>query len=291
MITYDIDPINYIKTDEVLRLFEFLKKQRLDRVSRLKEKYPLHIIRSRVDVDSIDYKNNQYYYCTHFKVPFFENDVFESLLHKDRNGYLEIVEFTDTMNIFCKTIFHRKFWSDNTNSVKDNFLYFIYDLWKKHQISNQFDQLEKAAIDAFKNSKDMVEYYQNFVYNNHYKFINLDQMKELFDQLIERKLWIGKIENLYQVYNECEYDSNGIDTKVLFHSGKVSKISELQIRAAVKNHMKILESLDTEFNFIPIDDPTNRFDGFWNAPKIGSKIWYVPLFLIFYNPNAKNKNS
>ena len=237
---------------------------------------PDYQVRSRIDISSDDYKSGLYYYSENFKIPFYENDVYDSFLHKDGKGYLELVEFTRTMNIFCKTIFHRKLWN-MVSPNPDKFLNFIYDQWTPY-----FNGLDKTAHGIFADSASLADYYEKFVYNEEYKFVSLDDMRELFDALVDVGIWTAKNGNLYQVYENCEFDTRGIDTKVLYHSGRISKIDELHIRSVVSKQMPILKSLKTKLNFVPSHDPDGKYDGFWNSTKLNGKVWYIPLFLIFY---------
>jgi hypothetical protein len=265
-----------ITDSEVQELLAFLKRAYLDQSAAIAARYPDYQIRSRVDVDSEDYKAGQYYYSANFKIPFYENDVFESLLHKDNNGYLEINEFTKTMNIFCKTIFHRKMWNI-VSPNSDKFLNFIYHEWTPY-----YNGLDVTAYTIFQNCDSLAEYYEQFVYNEEYKFVTLEDMRELFNALVESGIWLSMDGDLYQVYEDCEFDTKGIDTKTLYHSGRISKIDELHIRATVRKQMSVLRGLKTKLNFVPTNDPDNKYDGFWNSTKLNGKVWYIPLFLIFY---------
>jgi hypothetical protein len=230
MQLYTITP-DYLTSDEFKQISEFMQQIRADRLALLERKYPNHQIRSRVQIDDNEYLQQKYYYISNFGIPFYDFALCESNLHQGTNGYIEINEYAYQMNIFCTTIFHRKKW--NTNN-QEKFLNFVYDNWKKYQFNNEFDLLEEQANKLFDQCETLLEYHQQFVYNNEYEFITLDQVRELFDQLVDCGIWLSKQDDLYQVYENTNYDDAVMDPKVQFHSGRISKLDELHIRSVFK---------------------------------------------------------
>lgn len=282
---YNVNTPEYQASTEFKDIMSFIHDLRLSRLDVLLSKYPGYKVKHRIQQDSNDYKGAQFYYMTHFNVPFYESFLCESLLHKDRNGFLELNDFAFQLNIYCKKIFHRKLWSDWNTGTKDTFLYYVYDLWRKHQRNGEFDKFESIAIRYLDECDNLFEYFKQFVYNEEYQFVTLDEVRELFDELVENGVWLNKFGDLYQVYENVDYeDQEKLDVKVAYHSGNISKIDELHMRAVASQREKLFKSMKSKLNFHPVDDPEHRFEGFWNSPRLGNKVWFIPQFLIFYNP-------
>jgi len=282
---YNVNTLEYRESEEFKEIMSFIHDLRLSKLEKLNSNYSDYKIKQRVQSNSKEYKDSQFYYMTHFNVPFYESFLLESLLHKGTDGYLEINEFSFQLNVYCKKIFHRKFWSDWNTGNKDDFLFYVYDLWKKHQRNKEFDLLESIAIEEFNKATGLFDYFKNFVYNEKIQFVTLEQVRELFDALVETGIWLRRDGDLYQIYENINYDADqDLDVKVMYHAGKITAIDELHIRSVVKQRTAIFNSLKTKLNFYPVDDPERRFDGFWNSPKIGNRVCFLPQFLIFYTP-------
>lgn len=270
--------VQYTTTEEFKAIEEYISSIITDRASSLCNKYPDYKIKTRAN---IGYLNT--YHITNHNVPFFDM-LCETLLHKDNAGYLEINEFLYQLNCFAKTIFHRKIWADAFDSTPDKFLQFVYTDWKQNQINNEFDVLEATALDLFKASTNLKDYHRDFIYNTQYEFVTLAELRELFDGLVEQGVWKAKDNDLYQVYNDVEIEQVNLDTKHKMQTGQISTIDKLHIRSKFKvDTVPKLKSIDSKFNFIPMNDGQELFEPLVAEIKFGNKIWFIPQYLVFYS--------
>jgi hypothetical protein len=282
---YNVNTTEYQQSSEFKDIMSFVHDLRLERLNKLTAKYPGFTVKHRIQSESTEYIGSQFYYMTHFNVPFYESFLCESLLHKDGNGYLELNDFAFQLNVYCKKIFHRKFWSDWNTGERDEFLYYVYELWHKHQRGGEFDYFQSLAQSEFDRAGSLFEYFKSFVYNESHQFVTLDEVRELFDQLVDKGIWLKRDGDLYQVYENVDYaEQQDMDVKVIYHAGKISRIDELHMRSVAKQRIPVFNSLTSKLNFYPVDDPEQRFEGFWHSPKLGGKVWFVPQFLIFFTP-------
>ncbi len=260
-----------VKTVDHTPIIDYIEGVRKERIAQLNNRYPDYAVNNR----------NRYYNEPNNVIPFFDI-ICESLLHKDGNGYLEVTNFTYQMNCFAKSIFHRKMWIEMVDK-KEPFLYFIWDDWKTNQIDNEFDILEEQALKEFENAKDLLEFHQRFLYNDDYKFVNDNEMRELFDELVRTGLFLGKTGDLYQVYQNVDMETADTNTKYLYHSNSLTKLNRIHLEANFKvRTMPALASIKSKFNFIPKNDPYELFDGIWSQVKFGNTVWFLPQFLLFY---------
>jgi len=287
MVPYDLK--NYLDSLEFQELSAFLESIKLNNIISTQRKYPDYKIRPRVEENSQEYNSNKHYYVEHFNIPHYDFALSEFLLHRDTSGFLDIEVFSFQLNSFCKTIFHRKLWNDwNLGKYpQDNFLNYIYDNWKKHQHNNEFDKLEKIAHNIFSNCDTLTEYYKEFVYNQKYEFITLNELLDLSKEVINVGIWYSQRDLLIEVYKDIDYSTTSIDTKVMFST--MSKIDIIHVNSVFNTKIyPSLKTINTKFNFIPVDDPDRRFNGFWACPKINKNVWFIPQAIIFYNPHDSN---
>lgn len=284
MIPYDLK--DYLNTLEFTELSSFLADVRLTNLGNTIKQYPDYIVRSRVQESSEEYISGRNYYVEHFNIPHYDFYLSECLLHQGTSGFLDMEVFAFQMNSFCKSIFHRKQWND-WNAGRwptDTFLNYVYDNWKKHQHNGEFDLLEQQANELFEKCDNLVDYYKQFVYNQEYIFVTIDDMIALSDAVIDQGIWYKRSGNLVEVYNNTEYSTDSLDTKILFHSGLMTDMDVLHVTATFKTRiLPKLKEIKTKFNYIPVDDPENKFNGLWACPKFNNKVWFIPQVIIFYN--------
>jgi hypothetical protein len=284
MKLYDVNNLEYLNGSEYTQISDYLRNIRLSREKLLLERYPDFRVKRRVDTTTKEYNENKFYYPLHFNIPHFDVEFVEMIVHKGMEGFFELNEFAFQLNASSKTMFHRKLWNDRNIELKDNFLNFVYNHCKKHQQNKEFDLLEETAFFIFEKSDSLFDYYKNFIYNDEYLFATLDDYRELFDQLVEKKIWLSKEGDLYKLYDNIEFDDvKGFDMKLLYHTGQLSNIDLIHIESVYKQRVKVLSSLTSKLNFIPVDDQNNEFNGMWGSPKIGNKVLFAPQSLIFYN--------
>jgi hypothetical protein len=317
MKVYDVDSDEYLRGGEFDSIIDFLVERRKTRADVLSAKYPGYQIRPRVyvanpkkiaEVNKVTdrelaeagmrqdfgnppvtdnpYDRESFKHLQEWNIPFYDGIVMETMLHKDNNGYIDVVEFTYQLNCFCKTIFHRMKWSIYNGHKSDGFMFFIWNDWVEKQRDGEFDKLKAQSDMEFDNANNLLDYHQNFVYNDDYKFATVEQVRQLFDQLVEHKVWLGKDGDLYHVYTGAEFDEAETDSKDKFYSGKISKLDEIHIRGTFNRLKPILQTLNARLLFVPSDYPDGTFEGFWMFHKFAKQVWFVPQFLVFYNPNV-----
>jgi hypothetical protein len=227
MIPYNVNTKEYLLGDEYKSIFKHLNQIAKTRADALSIKHPTYQIKHRASAErSMDY------HMTAHNVPFYDI-ICETLLHKEGNGYLDIVEFTYQLNLFAKTIFHRKLWGDCLSQSPDQFLYFVWNNYKTNQVDKEFDKLEVVA-NTMLDSYNLLEYHQQFITNNLYQLITINEARELFDQLVDKKIFDSSIGDLYQVYSGVPFDEVNTDAKTIFHSGAITKIDYLHLSSKFK---------------------------------------------------------
>lgn len=282
MEIYDVNTQKYLDTGEFTKIAEFIKSVQKSRADEFCKKYPEYRIISRVK-DDPNFQENLNIHLMNSNVPFYDAFICETMLHKNNNGYIEINEFTYQLNCFCKSIFHRKKWNDRRINGPDKFLNFVWKEWKEKQINKEFDLLEEQSNLLFDSCNDLFEYYKKFVYSDNYKFVTLEDVRELFNGLVEQKIWFEKNNDLYNVYRDVEYNNVVTDSKNKYYSGQISKIDELHLRAVAKSRREKLKKIKSKINFIPMEDTDNNFDGFWSEHKLNKNVYFIPQFLVFYS--------
>jgi len=279
MQVYNVNTPEYLASGEFDKIADHFDNIKQNRAKAFLERHPGYIIKPRVDHDP-EQKQHIFEYLAASNMPFYDALIIETLLHKDNCGYVEPEEFAYQLNCFSKTIFHRMRWSNN--NPRDKFLQFVWDDWKQTQPNGEFDLLEKTADEKFAKCNNLFEYHCEFVFNPHYTFVSESDVRELFDELVRVGVFKSIGNNLYQVYENVEFDDVVTDSKNKFHSGQISKINELKIRATVKKRRDQLEQVGSKINFIPQAKET-LYDGFWYEHQLNGNIWFIPQFLVFYN--------
>lgn len=252
---------------QIDQLIDFVASVKYTRAQTLAQRYPDYTVKVRSAVNS-----------AYTQVPFVDTTC-ETLLHKDNCGYIELNEFTFQTNCFARNIFHRKLWSDYLNIAKTDFLYFVWDDWENIQ---GFDKLKDIADVAFADCTDLLDYHKQFIYTDIHQFVTIDDMRELFDAMVDAGIFLSKQDDLYQVYKDVHIDQVVADTKLKFHNNGISKMDQLHLRSTytVKIQPKML-SFNTRVNFIPKEDPSNKFEPLIVLNKFNSGIWFLPQYLVF----------
>lgn len=318
MKVYDVDSEEYLTSGEFEGIIDFLVARREERSLKLASKYPGYQIRprvyvanpkklatenKRVDRDLAEdnakqdfgnqiatdnpYARESFKHLQEWNIPFYDGVIMETMLHRGDEGFIDVVEFTYQLNCFCKTIFHRMKWSIANGHSQDGFMFYIWDDWKNKQFSNEFDTLKIQSDVAFDNADNLLDYHINFVYDDAYKFATVDEVRQVFDQLVNTGIWLGKEGDLYKVYEGATYDEAETDSKDKFYSGKISKIDEIHIRGTFNKLKDTLQTLNSKLLFVPSNYAEGTFEGFWSFHKFGKRVWFIPQFLVFYNPNYK----
>ncbi len=318
MKVYDVDSEEYLKSGEFEGIIDFLIERRRERAVSLAAKYSGYQIRPRVyvadpkklatenkrtDRDLADngakqdfnnpkatdnpYDRESFKHLQEWNIPFYDGIIMETMLHKDNEGFIDVVEFTYQLNCFCKTIFHRMKWSIANGHNSDGFMFYIWNDWVDKQYNHEFDTLKAQADIEFNNAANLLEYHKNFVYNDLFKFATVEDVRELFDELVDKGIWLGKNGDLYQVYSGASFEEAETDSKDKFYSGKISKLDEIHIRGTFNRFKPLLQSLNSKLLFVPSSYEDGTFEGFWSIHKFGNRVWFIPQFLVFYNPNYK----
>jgi hypothetical protein len=260
-------PYNVITVDHT-PIIKYVESIRSSRMQALNAKYPEYEINIR----------NRHEHEPDNVIPFFDI-VCESLLHKDGNGFFEVPNFTYQMNCFAKSIFHRKAWWDFLGKTEP-FLEFILKDYKEHE---DFIKLEQVALTEFDRAFSLLEYYQNFAYNDDFRFVQEEDIRELFDELVKFGLFLGRHGDLYQVYTDVDLTTADTNIKYLYHSGRLSRIDKIHLQSKFDVvSMPVLSKINSKFNFIPKSDPDSLFSGLWSQVKFGNSVWFIPQFLLFY---------
>ena len=282
MKVYDVNTDSYLESDEFGNIVDFIMSVHDARALSLAGKYPDYRVKPRVVVENPKGKE-VFNHLRNYNTPFYDSVVCETILHKDNCGYIEINEFTYQLNCFSRTIFHRKKWLDYNQNGSDSFLYFIWDDWVKTQPNFEFDHLSDIADEYFDKCANLLDYHIEFVYNDEHKFATVDEVREMFDQLVEQGLFLSKHGDLYKVYEDTEYDDAQTDSKDRWHSGKLTKFDEIHLRSNYKIQEAKFKRLTSKFSFVPKDNTDGEFDGFWSQHKFGKRVFFIPQFLVFYN--------
>lgn len=279
---YNVNTKEYIANGEFIRIAEFISSIKKSRAERLAIRYSDYKIKPRTIEDS-DLHSSINIHLQRTNMPFYDSLLCETLIHKQGCGYIDLQEYTFQLNIFCKTIFHRRRWNPYKLGGPDKFLNFVWEDWKQTQPNFEFDILEQHANTIFDNSENLLEYHKNFVYNDDYQFVTEKDMRELFDGLVNQNIWLSKQDNLYQVYENVDYDDVVTDSKNNYYLGNVSKFDEIHIRAKFSEHNKKMRQIRSKVNFVPRNEQSGFFDGFWSEHKLNGKVYFIPQFLVFYS--------
>jgi hypothetical protein len=278
MELYNVNTTEYLESAEFKDIVSFIDTIRNQREIDLIARYPNYQINPRCQ------KNQDISFSfVERNTPFFDMPC-ETLLHKDNNGWIDIIEWHYHLNCFHKGIYHRMEWSKLPNHNPDKFLHEIYQDWNTNET---FQALMKQSAEAFA-SFNLLDYHKNFIYNEQIEPISLDDVRELFDALVVEGVFLAKKGDLYQVYENLEFEQANTNVKRKYYSGQITKMDELHVRStfAVKT-LAILQKLNTKINFIPND--LKGFDGIWLVQKLGGKICFIPQNLVFYNKRVYNQ--
>jgi hypothetical protein len=318
MKVYDVDSEEYFQSGEFSGIIDFLVSRREQRSVLLAQKYPAYQIKPRVyvanpkklatDTKRTDrtlaeegakqdfgnppatnnpYDRESFKHLQEWNIPFYDGVIMETMLHKELDGYIDVVEFTYQLNCFSKTIFHRMKWSISNGHKADGFMFFVWKDWVDNQRNGEFDKLKEQSDTAFDNANSLLDYHTDFVYNDDYKFVTVDEVRETFDELVRTGIWLGSDGDLYKVYTGATYEEAETDSKDRFYSGKISKLDEIHIRGTFNKLKTTLQTLNSRILFVPSEYPEGTFEGFWMFHKFAKTVWFVPQFLVFYNPKYK----
>jgi hypothetical protein len=276
MTPYNVNTTEYLESSEFNSIVNFIQEIKTARAVDLNSRYPTHQIKPRCAHNEINT-----YHLTEHNVPFFDI-ICETLMYKDKCAYLELNEFVFQANCFARTIFHRLWWADVITGDRDQFLDFIWKDWKDTQFQNRFDNLEVVARKEFDSSSDLLDYFKSFVYNNDYEFITVVEARELFDELVSSGIFLSKVDDLYQVVENVEFDSIDTDSKSKLEH--MTRIELLHLQSKYKTTtLPALKNINSKFNFIPKSDPDGKFKGEVVEVKLGNAVCFIPQFLFFYN--------
>jgi hypothetical protein len=279
MKPYSVNTQEFLEGDEFNSIVSFIKGTIKYRAEQLANKYPDYLVTSRSPA-----KNNEWdFYPRNQNIPFFDT-VCESFLYKDGSGFIEVNEFTYQVNCFSKAIFHRKLWADTFNGADDAFLTMVWDDWQNYQPNGEFDSLKAVAYKLLEEADSLLAYHKSFVYNPRYTFVTVDEVRDMFDQMVDLGIFLSKNGDLYQVFENVNIDTAEMDTKKKLSSGRVSTIEALHIRSKfkVETYPK-LQTLTTKFNFVPIHSDLSLFEPLITLVKLDNRVWFIPQFLVFYS--------
>jgi len=278
MQLYNVNTVEYLQSTEFKDIVNFINNVRNQREVNLLNRHPGYQVNPRCQKDQ-----DISFSFVERNTPFFDMPC-ETLLHKDSNGWIDIVEWHFHLNCFHKGIYHRLEWSKLSNHNPDKFLQEIYQDW----ISNTDFQLSMTqSAEAF-NLYNLLDYHKNFVYNENFEPISLDDVRELFDALVVEGVFLNKDNDLYQIYKNLTVEQANTNVKRKYYSGQITKIDELHIRSTftVKT-LPILQKLTTKLNFVPND--IKGFSGIWLVQKLAGQICFIPQNLVFYNKRVYNQ--
>lgn len=281
MEPYNVNTDEYACSTEAASIVSYIQSIVAARKHNLLDRYPGYKINPRC-VFVFEEERELYSSIRDRNVPFFDI-ICETLLHKDDKGYLEINEFAYQLNCFQKNLFHRVIWSDAVGTNRDSFMDFIWKELKANQPLGEFDQLESIARSLFVEAPNLLTYLKQFTFNEDYQFVTLQDVRELFDALVDSGVFLGKYGDLYHVYSNTDIDHADTNTKRAYHQGEFKKLDYLYLQSKYKVEIEPkLKSLKTKFNFIPLSDPDGKFDGTWSTVKLSDGVHFIPQFLVFY---------
>lgn len=213
------------------------------------------------------------YIMDEYDIPFF--DKFTTFYyHKDGKLILNLNIFYYQLEFFMKSLFIRIFWFNNRNNA-DKFAEFIWNEYCKSNDTN-FNKLKEQALEIFKNSETIADFYHNFVLNNEYTFIHYsdyqDTVYKTFKSLDYKFIMPSLVEfpegsiNLFEDRQATKLDrtikSDGIDIK--------------QIRL-----INVFDKLNTtaKYNFVP----SNKVQALktFNFSLVINKGMFFPQLLVF----------
>ncbi len=271
MEPYNVNNEEYFNGDEFKSIVAFINSIKNQRAYFLTNRNPEYKINHRYHFD-----NDLTHYMVSYNIPYYDI-LCETLLHKDGNGYLDLGEFTFQTNCFSKTAFHRLLWPTDK---RDTFLDFVVQDWRQN---SRFAALEESAKQIFDKSASLLEYHKEFIYNDQYKFVTKEEVRELFDELLEKGLLLSKVGDLYQVYSNLDLSVADTDMKTRWYSGVLTDMDKLHIESTYKSRtLPVLKDMKSKFSLIPAND-NGKFEGKWLVHKIDNKIWFIPQYLLFYN--------
>ena len=278
MNIYNVNTQEYFNGSEFHSIVDYIRQLKSIRSDALLTKHQGYVINHRDHHD-----NDLTFYMATRNVPYYDI-LCETLLHKDSRGYFDIEEYTYQVNCFAKTVFHRLQWFRYDDTNVDEFLVFVRDEWKAQQPGSRFDDLEVIA-NAMWDRWDLVDYHKEFIYNDQYKFVTVEEVRELFDQLVAYGLLASSDTDLYQVYEGLTLEQARTDMKTRWYSNVLTSIDKLHIESTYKAKiLPLLNSITSPLNIIPSDG--GNFEGKWLLHKLGGKVWFIPQYLLFYN-NSK----
>ena len=275
MIPFYVDKA-FLETDDFKNTYNFISGIKERRTAELTKKYPTYIVHNRAVVN----ESSKFIYITYNNIPFFDV-ICENMLHKDLSGYLEVNEFTFQLNYFCKCIFHRKIWNDQINNGRDKFLEMVWDNWQSKQRDGEFDRLKSIAFELFERCTSFEQYHKEFLLNDEYAFVTVNDIRELFDALVDLGILLERQGDLYKMYEGVEYKDIVTDSKTKLKANAISRLDELYIKA--KFNVEVLpkfRTLKTKFTFVP--ENMELFNPVIVEFKMGNSVWFMPQFLIFY---------
>jgi hypothetical protein len=278
MELYNVNTPEYLHSTEFKDIVNFINNIRNQREINLLTRHPSFQVNPRCQKDQ-----DISFSFVERNTPFFDMPC-ETLLHKNNNGWIDIIEWHYHLNCFHKGIYHRIEWSKLLNHNPDKFLHEIYQDWITNK---EFQLLMTQSTEAF-SLYNLLDYHKNFIYNEQIEPISLDDVRELFDALTTEGVFLNKDGDLYQVYENLELEQANTNVKRKYYSGQIPKMDELHVRStfAVKT-LSTLQRLKTKINFIP--NNIKGFDGIWLIQKLGGKICFIPQNLVFYNKRVYNQ--
>lgn len=278
MELYNVNTPEYLHSTEFKDIVNFINNIRNQRERNLLTRHPSFQVNPRCQKDQ-----DISFSFVERNTPFFDMPC-ETLLHKDGNGWIDIVEWHYHLNCFHKGIYHRLEWNKLPNHNPDNFLQEIYQDWS----TNTDFQLSMTQSEEAFNLYNLLDYHKNFIYNENFEPISLADVRELFDALVIEGVFLNKENDLYQIYKDLTVEQANTNVKRKYYSGQITKIDELHVRSTftVKT-LPILQKLTTKLNFVPND--IRGFSGIWLVQKLAGQICFIPQNLVFYNKRVYNQ--
>ena len=241
MIIVDIK--KFVTSTDYKKCLEFINDDIIKNVSKIVlDKNP------GTRVASFGLKPTLSEYMEKFEVPFFDIPMSVGVIRNNK-FYVDIDAYTYAMNCQFKSIFLRKFWS---NDLKDNFSNFIWDNYKKGQQNNEFDNFEKIARNIFDKSETVYDFTKNFIYDNKYEFFSRDDIINTFEELIKNKI----LRNAQREGENYKMDDEFLEAVDSYSSSRPEMVNAIFYAKFYDKFSKC----ESKFNYLPSPKFTSKTD-------------------------------
>lgn len=219
--------------------------------------------------------SNSEYIMDRYDIPFFDKFT-KFYYHKDGKLILNLNIFYWQLNFFMKALFIRIFWAQETKT-NDKFAQFI---WSEYCNSNDetFDDLKYTALNIFNKCNTIREFYDEFVLNDNYKFIDYPEYRRMMTKTFLEYGYKFLMTNLV----EFPQDSvNIFENSQAAKPKQVLRIDNIDIRQfTLINEFDRLH-VKSKYNFTP--STKAKALKWFNFSRVFNNGIFFPQLLVFLN--------